>query len=439
MKNVKEIVFTFFVMSCPVFMAAQNTKHYPLGMDEMFEIADKNSRSIRTYTIAEQEAAQSVRVVKNAMLPSVDLSLSASFLGDGRLSDRNFSHGENAPMPHFGNNLAIEASQVVYAGGSVSNGIALAELGRQLAALDKENNRQDIRFLLAGNYLELYKQNNQAEVYLKNIEQTQRLLSDIKAKQKEGLALKNDITRYELQLKSLELALVQTKNNKIIMNDQLVTVLGLPRETVIEIDTAILEKLPGMSAEFRWQETAGAELPVLKQARFDVELSRITEKINKAEYLPSVFLFAGEHLDGPITIEVPPINKNFNYWYAGIGLKFNIASTYKSGKKVRLAELSKQKAAEGERLLRESVRTEVTSAYVRFTEAFTIYETQLKSLELAVQNYEVIRNRYLNELALITDMLDASNSKLDAELQLANARINILFNYYRLKRVSGNL
>ncbi len=35
-------------------------------------------------------------------------------------------------------------------------------------------------------------------------------------------------------------------------------------------------------------------------------------------------------------------------------------------------------------------------------------------------------------MALITDMLDAANSKLDAEQLLVNARINIIQNYYRL-------
>lgn len=85
------------------------------------------------------------------------------------------------------------------------------------------------------------------------------------------------------------------------------------------------------------------------------------------------------------------------------------------------------------------MQTAVKEAYIRFQEAFTIYDTQLKSLELATQNYLVINNRYLNELALITDMLDASNSKLNAELQVANARINIIFNYYKLKKTVGNL
>ena len=313
----------------------------------MFGLADKNSRSIRTCDMAVQEAGQAVKVAKNAQLPSLDVSLSASYLGDGWLADRNFSDGENAPMPHFGNNFALEASQVVYAGGAISHSIALAELQHQLAQLDKEKNKQDIRFLLVGNYLELYQLHNQAEVYKKNIEQTRRLLEDIKAKQQ--------------------------------------------------------------------------------------------EKIAKAEQLPSVALFASEHLDGPITIEVPPIDKNFNYWYIGIGVKFNIASVYKSGKKVRLAKLSTQKSIENEQLLQDNIQTAVKAAHIRFAESFTTYDTRLKSLELADQNYEMIRYRYLNDLALITDMLDASNSKLNAELQVANARIDILYHYYQLKKAAGIL
>ena len=148
-------------------------------------------------------------MARNALLPSIDVSLSASYLGDAWLSDRDFSNGENAPMPHFGNNFAIEASQVLYTGGAITNRIAVAKLQQQLAQLDKEKNKQDIRFLLVGNYLEMYKLRNQTEVYRKNIEQTRKLVADIHAKQSQGLALKNDITRYELQLKSLELALTQ--------------------------------------------------------------------------------------------------------------------------------------------------------------------------------------------------------------------------------------
>lgn len=439
MKKLKSVSSLFLILCSPLFLRAQSSQYYPLGIEEMFELADKNSRSIRTFDLSEQEAGQAIKVAKNAKLPTVDASLSVSYLGDGWMSDRNFSNSLNAPMPHFGNNFAIEASQVIYAGGAISNNIAIAKLQQQLAQLDKENNRQEIRFLLVGNYLELYQLQNQAEVYAQNIGQTKRLLSDIQARQKEGLALKNDITRYELQLKSLELVQTQIENSKIILNNQLVTVLNLPQGTVIAIDTNILDKLPQTISETHWREKANTTSPALKQVHLGIEVSEYKEKIARADRLPSIAIFAGDRFDGPIIIEVPPIDKNFNYWYAGLGLKFNLASLYKSKKNIHLAELSTEKARISELLAKENIQMAIKAAYIRFSEAFTTYETQLKSLELAGQNYDIIHKRYLNELALVTDMLDASNAKLSAELQAVNARINILFNYYKLQKTIGNL
>ena len=90
-------------------------------------------------------------------------------------------------MPHFGNNFAIEASQVIYAGGAISNRVAMAELSHQLAVLDVEKSKQDIRFLLVGKYLEMFKLRNQATVYKQNIEQKKRLFNDMVSKQKQGL------------------------------------------------------------------------------------------------------------------------------------------------------------------------------------------------------------------------------------------------------------
>lgn len=65
--------------------------------------------------------------------------------------------------------------------------------------------------------------------------------------------------------------------------------------------------------------------------------------------------------------------------------------------------------------------------------------TQQKSVELANQNFQVVQNRYANQLALITDMIDASNVKLNAELQEVNAQINIAYTYYNVKYVTGKI
>ena len=438
----KKIVLSVFALCCAGlwnFITAQEQYDMVIGIEQMFELADRNSSRIKTFEIAEREAQQAVSVAKNALLPNIGVSLSFSYIGNGWMSDRDFSNSMNAPMPHFGNNLAIEASQVVYAGGAISNSINVAKLQYQLAVLEKENNRRDVRFLLVANYLELYKLDNQLKVYEKNIRQTEMLLDEIRIRQKEGVALKNDITRYELQLKSLELALTQVKNSRIIMNDQLTTVLGLSKETVVRVDTASVREIPALDSEDAWMVEGAMASPVLRQAKINIAISRHNEKIINAESLPQVSLFAADSFDGPILIEVPPINKNFNYWCFGIGIKYNISSLYKTGKKRKLTELSTLKAVENEELARKCLNTNIRECYIRFSEAFTVYDTQVKSLELAQQNYKVVNHRYLNDLALITDMLDASNSKLSAELLLSNARINILFNYYKLRRACGTI
>lgn len=163
MTKLKVIFLLILFFHSSHFLFSQRADSKLMSIQEMFDLAEANSRSIRTYDLTEKEAEQAVQIAKNALLPSVDVSLSASYLGDGWIADRDFSNGANAPMPHFGNNFAIEASQVIYAGGAISNSIAVAKLRKQLARLDKVRNREDIRFLLVGNYLERLRAGMNAE------------------------------------------------------------------------------------------------------------------------------------------------------------------------------------------------------------------------------------------------------------------------------------
>ncbi|MDR3047808.1 MAG: TolC family protein, partial [Bacteroidales bacterium] len=89
--------------------------------------------------------------------------------------------------------------------------------------------------------------------------------------------------------------------------------------------------------------------------------------------------------------------------------------------------------------LEEQISLALNEAFVHYKEAYVLLETKEKSVELAAQNYKVISYRYENDLALLTDLLDAASQKLDTELQTINAKINIIFNYYKLKYISGTL
>ena len=405
----------------------------------MFRLADENSQSIQTYKIGKEAADEALKNAKSQRLPDIGASLSFSYLGNGYLWERNFKNGQNISMPHFGNNFALEAQQVIYTGGAINSNISMAELGQQMATLDWQKNRQEIRFLLTGYYLDLYKLNNQQQVLQKNLDLTEQVLRNMEARRTQGTALKNDITRYELQKETLKLQLAKVQDACRIINHQLVTTPHLPDGTEIIPDSALLNEEVKTLAENDWQLLATQSNVGLQQARLTVKMNEQKVKLERSELLPKIALVAAEHLDGPITIEVPVLDNNFNYWYVGVGIKYNFSSLFKNNKKVHQAKLNIRKAQEEYSLLQEQIENGVQANYVNFLTSFTDLRTQEKSVELADQNYNITSNRYKNDLALLTDMLDASNMKLSADLNLVNARINVIYSYYKMKYITHTL
>ncbi len=418
---------------------AQDSVHVVMGIDEMFRLADENSVNIRASRTGIDIARHAVDAAKDQRLPDINASLSFSYLGDGFITDRDFSNGMHVDIPHFGNNFAFEASQVVYSGGAITSGIKLAELSEQMAQLDYQRNVQDTRFLLLGHLLNISKLNNHVKVLNENIALTKLVIKNMEDRFREGIVLKNDITRYELQLENLLLQLARVQYACEVANHQLVTTLHLPAETVIVPDTTMFASAITPQVENIWQQEALNSNISLMQSNLAIEINNQKLNLERSELLPKIAIVAEYHLDGPITIEVPTLNNNFNYWFVGVGIKYNISSLFKNNSNVRKARMQVVRAEDEQYLAHEHIDNAIHAAFSDYQTAFVDLRTQIKSQELADRNYNVINNRYSNDLALLTDMLDASNTKLDADLAVVNARINLVYNYYKMKYLTNTL
>ncbi len=410
-----------------------------LTLEEIFNAAETNSVQLRPSVTAQIEAEREISVARSGRLPDISASLSLSYIGDGFTTKRNFSDYQKAPIPHFGNTLSVNITQPVYTGGAVTNAIELAELKSTAARYATDFQQDHIRFQLTGFYLDIYKYNNLRRVVEGNIAAAQKVLQEMRARYEQGTALQNDITRYELLVSNLELQLVRINNTIDILNTNLVTTAGLPEGTVILPDSTILARSLPKEGVAWWQTEAEANSPSLKLAQSGVEISRKAESLVRSERLPKIGLQAAWSMDGPILVEVPPINRNLSYWYVGVGINYNISSLYKSNKALSRSHAATQKALEQLDATREDVTLAVNADHVRYLEAYEELKTRQKSVELAERNYRITSTRYSADMALITDMLDAANSKLDAEQQLVNARINIIYYYYKLLFTTGKI
>ena len=419
-----------------------------MTISQLFQKVEDNSKSLRTSLSGVEAAHLGIESAKSKKLPDLDASLSFSYIGNALITDRDFSNVHGLKSPHFGNNFAFQAQQVVYAGGAINAGIKLAELGKQQAEVGVKLTRQQIRFIALGQYLDLYKIDNRIKVYEKNIELTRQLIDDIKEKQTHGMALKNDITRYELQMESLKLGLTALRNNRSILNHQLCNTLGMNQDSQmnqgnqeIQIipDATIADKTYGKEGEAYWQTAGTLNSPLLEQCCNAIRIAEQKEKIAKSDLLPKVAFVAADNFDGPILFELPPVDKNLNVWYVGVGVKYSLSSLFKSNKRIKQAAVETRQAKEAHAVQAEQLNNNVQAAYVQYQQTYVELETQRKSVELAQQNYDVMNARYLSQLALVTDMVDASNLKLNAELSEVDARINIVYAYYRMKYVAGEI
>ena len=439
--------------SCCVPVCAQQR----MSLQSLYDLADQQNQRIKVSEAALKAAEEGVASAKSAMLPSVELSVQGSYTGNAFMMSRGFSTSgtteyivpglgpqqvENGkqPTPHWGNNFTAQATQVIYAGGAIRSGIEMAKLGQRIAELDVEKNRQEVRFLLTGHYLDLYQLQNQLQVIAKNIELTEKVIAQMKARRAQGTVLKNDITRYELQRQSLLLAKTQVDDAQKIIRHQIATTIHLPEGEDFQVeelsyDDAALRH----DEEALWQQTASDHNIDIRQASLASSLTEQKLRNTRAASLPSVAVVAENNLFGPYTSDLIPKDANVNAWFIGIGVKYNLSSLWKNKHDIRKAQHEHAEARERVLLAREGVENGVQASYTQLLTSSVEVHIQEKQVELADENYSVVRNRYANDLALLTDMLDASNTKLSAEMALVNARIQMLYNYYKLKYLTHTL
>jgi len=420
-------------------LCAYSTEPLRVSLQQLFEIAESNNASIQSFRTAITQAEEGVDIAKAAWRPDLEASASVSYLGNVHIWDRPLKNRLTAKTPHFGNNFALMARQTVYSGGAITSGIRLAKLSQKMAEVEAEENRQRVRFLLTGHYLQLHNLRHQETVFDQNIALTDTLIRQTRHRMEQGVALMNDITRHELQRENLLLGRARVRDAQRIISHQLTTALGLDTAITILPDEDFTTELCPQESEVEWQQAAAVNHTGLQKADLGTRMAEQKVHLQRAELLPKVALMAEDHFDGPVTFEIPTLDKNINYWYVGVGVTYSLSSLWKSNKSLRQARTAVHHSQQQRREVAEGVENAVQAAYTDYLTAFTELNTQQKSVELAAQNYRIIQNRYENGLALITDMVDAANVKLDAELALVSARINLIYNYYQLKYISNTL
>lgn len=437
----KNFCFLLVIVFLCTKLYAQNTVQQTYSIDQITNLAFQNSQALKISSISVEISKQKTEVAKLAYVPSVTSSFNALYLGNVTVYNKDFSKLTTVNMPHFGNSFGIQAQQIIFKGGLLKNSVKISSLQEQISELDFQNNKLDIKFLVIANYLDLYKLYNQKKVFEKNIILAKERLKNIQKLYEQEMLTKNEVLRGELQLINLEQSVVSINNNISILNKQLTTVVGLPDNIIImpEENTVNNTIVNNANDGQFYKNLALENHPTLKIAETNKSIAETNLKITKSSYYPSLAAVGGYNFQRPVSSGMTVLDAYLNPWQVGVGLTYNIDALYSTPKKSKLANLQFEQVAELKQLQIQNIENDVNASFIKHLEAITQEKVYLQSKKLADENYRIIEKKYLNQLAIMADMIDASNAKLDAELQHANAEINILFTYYKLLKSSGTL
>lgn len=435
MKKSTYILFISVIFSLS--LAAQVP--YKITINELFERGLQNSIAIQTSIIKAEISEDKASLARNKQLPDISINGLFGYVGTPTILDKDLSFLKHSETPDWKQNYQVTATQPIYQGGKIKNSIIKADLEREVAQLSLQKDKSELKLWLISKYLNLFNLYKERDVYTQNIEEAKTRLRDIEKMREEGMITTNDVLRSKIILTNYELSYKETENDIALTSQQLNIVLGLEEHTILEPDNRDLSFQFDTKAENDYIYQAYIQYPDLKITETNIALAQNNLKLVKADYLPTLSLQASNTLARPIPNVSPAQDLFLNAWGITLNLSYHISSLFDkkhntsiAKRQIQLQELAKEQQ-------KQNIRTEVRAAYIKHKEALDRIESLEESLMQSNENYRIVKNKYFNQLAILTDLLDANTVQLNAELQLTTAKTNAIYTYYQLQKVSGNL
>lgn len=408
-----------------------------LSVQALFDLGVENNLQLVASRLKEQMATEHLSTARMALYPDIEVGLKGGVLGQPVVFQNGLSNPTRPDTPDWQQNYAIDFSQPLYQGGRIKYAIRQADLEKEIASLQTHVSKADLKLVLLEQYLNLFSLYKQCKVLNRNIEESERRLKDIRQMKEEGLITNNDVLRSEMQLTNNRLSLTETQNNIRLVSQRLDILLGQNENLIIFPDTTLLEQTYTTNEYDMYLQQAFSADPSMLLLQKQTELAENNVRLIRAEQRPKLSLTASNTLARPVSRTMADMYNN--NWNIGLSLSYPLSSLYRNKHRMNEARLGIVLSQNAQEQQKQHIQTTVQEALLKHHEAVSRVEALQLSVRQAEENFRIMNNRYLNQLAILTDLLDADNLRLNVELQLTTARTRVVYTYYQLQRAIGEL
>jgi len=422
----------------PATLFAQSSKE--LNITQAIELGIANSKNLKLSQNKIDQAVAKLEVVKDNALPTA----SASFIyNHAEIPTNHFSLGGDASaftLPKradaFIGTAAVQ--ELVYGGGKLKYAKESTKLLAEVSRLDADKSKEEVTYAVINTYYALYKVLQSRKVVDQNLES---IAAQIKQAQRffdQGIVTKNDVLRFQLQQANVKLTQMDIESNRKVINYNLDILLGLPEDTEVNIsDPNTGSRTAGPLSDYI--NLALTNRQELKQLDVQDKVADYNVKTIKANTLPTVGVGANLYYINPSGNFIPPVNQYLLPVTVGATVSWNFGNLWTNKNKVSEAKVQQKEITLQKDILSDQVKTDINKNFQSYQVAVDKIQVLETSIAQATENDRLLASKYKNNVASVTDRIDAETLLYQAKINLEIAKADAGLAYYTLLKSTGKI
>lgn len=448
----KLICLTFVLL--PVVALAQGSDGKPLSLKECLDYSTQNNVALQKDRLGIEEALQSRREIVGSLLPQLNASAGYTYnIQKTTIAMPNFVNSmmpEPMRDPNAAKYMTVTMGMDLSANWGLSltqqilnfslfNAVGIAKAGEEMAKLGADADSDDLLTKTATLYYNAQVLQYAIGLFDDNLAVMDRMASIMDVSRENGIVRKVDADRISVTKTNLETERLSMERAFDVQKNLLKLQMGFPMDEDISLEPLDIDKLEAViMREGLNGFTVEDQLPykMLKQQQ---KMLSLQKKSAIGETLPMLSLSAnysenymGDHFYGETYHHFPVSMVTLN-------LRVPLFTGMSKNAKIKKAGIQLEKAQLDEQMLVQSLTMANSNARMQFEQNRSTIESQKRNKELALDVLEVTEKNYNEGISTLSDLLNASSSLIQAQMNYINALNSSVKAYLDLKKANGTI
>lgn len=328
--------------------------------------------------------------------------------------------------------------ELIFAGNKLRYAKESTQLLTQVARLDADRNKDDIVSAIIASYYDLYRIQQSKKVVEQNLQAVAKQVTQSQRFFDQGIVTKNDVLRFQLQQSNIELTGIDLETNRKIVNYNLDLLLGLPENTAVNVGS-FQNTLPQSNTLSAYIDSALNSRKEIKAYQFQTQLAEKNISTIKADAKPTVgvglnayYINAGGKLLPAANSFIAPIT-------VGASVGWNFDRLWMNKNKIAEAKIKQSEADLGRSIEIDNVKNDVNRNYQNYQMSLNKIKVLQTSIAQAQENDRILESKYTNNIASVTERLDAQTQLFQTLINLELAKADAGLAYYNLLKSTGTI